>query len=41
MQMPNVVQDVEPIYFFEDAIGNVCWEHALDEEMVALDRNEI
>jgi len=37
--MAKVVQDVEPTHF-EDAVGNVHWDNAIDEEMVALDVNE-
>jgi hypothetical protein len=36
--MAKVVQDVEPICF-EDVIGHVLWDKAMDEEMVALDAN--
>ena len=34
-----MVQDVEPTHF-EDAVGNVHWDNAMDEEMAALDVNE-
>ena len=37
--MAKVVQDVEPTHF-EDAVGNVHWDNAMDEEMAALDVNE-
>ena len=37
--MAKVVEDVEPTCF-EDAIGNVNWENAMDEEMNALDMNQ-
>lgn len=37
--MAKVVQDVE-LTHFEDVIGNVHWENAMDEKMVALDVNE-
>jgi hypothetical protein len=38
--MAKVVQDVEPIYF-EDAIGHALWDKAMDEEMVALDAQDM
>ncbi|MCO5600845.1 hypothetical protein L7F22_054961 [Adiantum nelumboides] len=34
--MAKIVQDKEPTCF-DDAIGNIKWEQAMDEEMVALD----
>ena len=37
--MAKVVQDVEPTCF-DEAIGNVSWEKAMDEEMAALYGNE-
>ena len=37
--MAKVVHDVEPTCF-EDAVGNVHWDNAMDEEMAALDVNE-
>ena len=37
--MAKIVQDVEPTCF-DDAIGDVKWEKAMDEEMAALDGNE-
>ena len=37
--MAKIVQDAEPTCF-DDAIGNVKWEKAMDEEMAALDANE-
>ena len=37
--MAKIVQDVEPTSF-EEAVGKREWEHAMDEEMVALDDNE-
>ena len=37
--MAKIVQDVEPTCF-EDAIGDVKWEKAMDEEMAALDGNK-
>ena len=36
--MAKIVQDVEPACF-EDAIGDMKWEKAMDEEMAALDAN--
>ena len=36
--MAKVVQDIEPTCF-EDAISNVSWENAMDEEMDALNMN--
>ena len=37
--MAKIVQDIEPTSF-EDAIGDVKWNKAMDEEMDALDINE-
>ncbi|MCO5582384.1 hypothetical protein L7F22_036279 [Adiantum nelumboides] len=37
--MAKIVQDKEPICF-DEAIGNMKWEQAMEEEMVALDVNE-
>ena len=37
--MAKIVQDVEPTSF-EDAVGDVKWDKAMDEEMDALDMNE-
>ncbi|MCO5572909.1 hypothetical protein L7F22_026670 [Adiantum nelumboides] len=37
--MANIVQDKEPTCF-DEAIGNMKWEQAMDEEMAALDVNE-
>ena len=37
--MAKVVQDEEPTCF-DDAVGNVKWEKAMDEEMAALYENE-
>ena len=37
--MAKVVQDVEPTCF-DEAVGNVNWEKAMDEEMAALYGNE-
>ena len=37
--MAKVVHDVEPTCF-EDVVGNVHWDNAMDEEMAALDVNE-
>ena len=37
--MAKVVQDKEPTCF-DDTVGNVKWEKAMDEEMAALDGNE-
>ena len=37
--MAKVVQDEEPTCF-DDAIGNVIWEKAMDEEMAALYANK-
>ena len=37
--MAKIVQDVEPMSF-EDAIGDVKWNKAMDEEIDALDVNE-
>ena len=36
--MAKVMHDVEPTCY-EDAVGNVHWENAMDEEMAALDVN--
>jgi hypothetical protein len=36
--MVRVIQKVEPTCF-EQAIGNLKWDNAMDEEMVALDAN--
>ena len=36
--MAKIVHDVEPACF-DDAIGDVKWEQAMDEEMAALDAN--
>ena len=38
--MAKIFQDLEPMSF-EDAIGDVKWDKAMDEEMDALDINEI
>ncbi|MCO5604226.1 hypothetical protein L7F22_058389 [Adiantum nelumboides] len=37
--MAKIVQDKEPTCF-DEAIGNMKWEQAMDEEMAALDVNE-
>ena len=37
--MAKVVQNVEPTCF-EEAVGNVHWEDAMNEEMVALEAND-
>ena len=37
--MAKIVQDVEPTCF-EDAIGHVHWDAAMNEEMAALDANK-
>ncbi|MGJ2631353.1 reverse transcriptase domain-containing protein, partial [Salmonella enterica subsp. enterica serovar Paratyphi A] len=37
--MAKIVQDVEPTCF-EDAVGDVKWEKAMDEEMAALSDNK-
>ena len=37
--MAKIVQGVEPTSF-EEAVGKREWEHAMDEEMDALDDNE-
>jgi hypothetical protein len=36
--MVRVIQEVEPICF-EQAVGNLKWDNAMDEEMAALDAN--
>ncbi len=36
--MVRVIQEVEPTYF-EQAVGNLKWDNAMDEEMAALDPN--
>jgi hypothetical protein len=36
--MVKVIQEVEPICF-EQAIGNLKWDNAMDEKMMALDVN--
>ncbi len=36
--MVRVIQEVEPICF-EQAIRNLKWDNAMDEEMAALDAN--
>jgi len=36
--MVKVIQEVEPTYF-EQAVGNLKWDNAMDEEMAALDAN--
>ena len=37
--MAKVIQDVEPTCF-EDAVGNVHWDDAMNEEMAALEAND-
>ena len=37
--MAKIVQDIQPTCF-DDAIGDVKWEKAMDEEMAELDGNE-
>ncbi|MCO5582751.1 hypothetical protein L7F22_036650 [Adiantum nelumboides] len=37
--MAKIVQDKKPICF-DEAIGNMKWEQAMDEEIAALDVNE-
>ena len=37
--MANIVQNVEPISF-DEAVGNLNWEKAMDEQMTALYGNE-
>jgi hypothetical protein len=36
--MVRVIQEVEPTCF-EETVGNLKWDNAMDEEMVALDAN--
>ncbi len=36
--MVKVIHEVEPTYF-EQAVGNLKWDNAMDEEMAALDVN--
>ncbi len=38
--MVRVIQEVEPTCF-EQAVGNLKWDNAMDEKMVALDANAI